>query len=62
LQAALIIKKIFREVFSIARQGGRLQLFDFNLDPTVRHTFWSQTIGGAFLYASLYGVNQTQVN
>ena len=30
-------------------------------DPTVRHTFWSQVIGGTFLYVSLYGVNQTQV-
>jgi len=30
-------------------------------DPTIRHTFWTQVIGGTFLYVSLYGVNQTQV-
>jgi hypothetical protein len=30
-------------------------------DPTARHTFWTQVVGGTFLYVSLYGVNQTQV-
>jgi hypothetical protein len=26
-----------------------------------RHTFWSLMIGGIFIFVSLYGVNQTQV-
>lgn len=30
-------------------------------DPTVRHTWWSLTIGGFFTYLSLYGVNQVQI-
>ena len=33
----------------------------FSTDPTIRHTFWSQSLGGIFLYCSLYGVNQTQI-
>jgi sodium-coupled monocarboxylate transporter 8/12 len=27
-------------------------------DPTVRHTLWTQMIGGVFTYCSLYAVNQ----
>lgn len=32
-----------------------------SIDPTVRHTWWSLTIGGLFTFLSLYGVNQVQV-
>ena len=32
-----------------------------SLDPTVRHTVWTQGFGGVFVYLSLYGVNQAQV-
>lgn len=43
------------------REGGRLNFFDFNPDPTVRHTFWSLAIGGFFTWLSTYGTNQAQV-
>ena len=35
----------------------------FNLDPSilVRHTFWSQLIGGYFAWMTMYGVSQTMV-
>lgn len=36
-------------------------VFSFELDPTVRHTWWSLIIGGGFTFISLYAVNQTQV-
>ena len=39
----------------------RLQLFDFNPDPTVRHTFWTQVIGATFVLLSMYAVNQAQI-
>lgn len=39
----------------------RLQFFDMNPDPTVRHTFWTQLIGGTFIFLSIYAVNQAQV-
>lgn len=35
--------------------------FSFDLDPTVRHTWFSLIIGGFFTYSTLYACNQTQV-
>jgi len=40
---------------------GRIQFFETSVDPTVRHTLWSQVFGGCFIYCSLYAVNQAQV-
>ncbi|XP_033113679.1 sodium-coupled monocarboxylate transporter 1-like [Anneissia japonica] len=48
-------------VWNISAEGGRIQFFDFNPDPTVRHTFWSVVIGGTFTWTAVYGVNQSQV-
>lgn len=48
-------------VWEAASQGGRLEFFNFNPDPTERHTVWTLAIGGIFVYVSLYGVNQAQV-
>ncbi|XP_055637499.1 putative sodium-dependent multivitamin transporter isoform X2 [Toxorhynchites rutilus septentrionalis] len=48
-------------IWEAARDGGRLQLWNFNPDPTERHTWWTLVIGGMFTYLSLYAVNQTQV-
>jgi len=47
------------EVFALAQD--RLQFFDMSLDPTIRHTFWTQSIGGMFIFLSIYAVNQAQV-
>ena len=44
-----------------AQEGGRIQFGQASLDLTVRHTVWTQTIGGIFVYLYLYGVNQAQV-
>lgn len=33
----------------------------FQIDPTVRHSWWSLMLGGMFTYVSVYGVNQVQV-
>jgi len=35
--------------------------FSFDPNPLRRHTFWSITIGGTFLWTSVYGINQAQV-
>ncbi|KAG5674078.1 hypothetical protein PVAND_004065 [Polypedilum vanderplanki] len=51
------IENIFRE----ADKGKRLELWNFDPDPTVRHTWFTLTIGGMFTYLTLYAVNQTQV-
>ncbi|XP_055929194.1 sodium-coupled monocarboxylate transporter 2-like isoform X1 [Argiope bruennichi] len=49
------------EVWSKAQNSQRTELFNFNPDPTVRHTFWSLTIGGFFTWLSIYAVNQAMV-
>jgi sodium-coupled monocarboxylate transporter 8/12 len=33
----------------------------FDFDMTTRHTLWGTIIGGYFMWISIYGINQTQV-
>ncbi|ESO86422.1 hypothetical protein LOTGIDRAFT_235457 [Lottia gigantea] len=33
------------EVFRLGKEGGRLKMFNFSPDPTIRHTFWILVIG-----------------
>ncbi|ESO87861.1 hypothetical protein LOTGIDRAFT_179213 [Lottia gigantea] len=49
------------EVWSINDAWGRIDFFDFNPDPTQRHSFWSLVVGGAIGWTSTYGVNQASV-
>ncbi|XP_011881261.1 PREDICTED: putative sodium-dependent multivitamin transporter isoform X2 [Vollenhovia emeryi] len=49
------------QIWEIARQGQRLEFDRIDLDPTVRHTWWSLTFGGLCTFLSLYGVNQVQI-
>uniref|UniRef100_A0A4W5N997 Solute carrier family 5 member 8, like n=1 Tax=Hucho hucho TaxID=62062 RepID=A0A4W5N997_9TELE len=42
-------------------QGGRLNMFDFDPDPLKRHTFWTIVVGGSVMWASIYSINQSQV-
>lgn len=51
----------FGNIFKTAAEGNRLEFFNFNPDPTVRHSWFTLTIGGMFTYLSLYAVNQVQV-
>ncbi|CAJ1073310.1 adhesion G protein-coupled receptor F5-like isoform X1 [Xyrichtys novacula] len=51
------VSQVWRKVW----EGDRIAGFDFNPDPTERHTFWTLGFGGVFLMWSLYGVNQAQV-
>ncbi|KAH9370558.1 hypothetical protein HPB48_002511 [Haemaphysalis longicornis] len=48
-------------VWSEAQAGGRIEFWNFDPDPTVRHSVWSLAVGVIFVYVSLYGVNQAQV-
>lgn len=48
-------------VWNEALAGGRIEFLNFDPDPTVRHTVWTLAVGGIFVYVSLYGVNQAQV-
>ncbi|XP_047134218.1 sodium-coupled monocarboxylate transporter 1 isoform X1 [Hydra vulgaris] len=57
----LIEIKGFKNLFTIATKGERMTLFDFNPDPTVRNTFWTLLIGGAFTAMPLWTVCQPAV-
>ncbi|KAG8005724.1 Sodium-coupled monocarboxylate transporter 1 [Nibea albiflora] len=48
-------------IISDSQQGGRLNFWDFDTNPLRRHTFWTVTIGGTFVWVSIYGINQAQV-
>ncbi|GLD48496.1 sodium-coupled monocarboxylate transporter 1 isoform X1 [Lates japonicus] len=48
-------------IISDSERGGRLNFWDFDTNPLRRHTFWTVTIGGAFVWVSIYGINQAQV-
>ncbi|TDG96819.1 hypothetical protein EPR50_G00232850 [Perca flavescens] len=48
-------------IISDSKQGGRLNFWDFDTNPLRRHTFWTITIGGTFVWVSIYGINQAQV-
>ncbi|XP_073973566.1 sodium-coupled monocarboxylate transporter 1-like [Rhodnius prolixus] len=40
---------------------GRLEFFNMNPSPTVRHTFWSVVIGGTFYWATMFCANQASI-
>ncbi|KAI5094076.1 sodium-coupled monocarboxylate transporter 1, partial [Silurus meridionalis] len=48
-------------IFKDSADGGRLNLWDFDPSPLRRHTFWTITIGSTFIWTSIYGINQAQV-
>ncbi|WAR30615.1 SC5AC-like protein, partial [Mya arenaria] len=45
-------------VWSINEDWHRIEFWDANFDPTVRHSIWSLVIGGAVGWMSTYGCNQ----
>lgn len=51
----------FSNAWKIAKDNERVYFDDFRVDPGVRHSFWALTIGSSFLWASVYGTNQAQV-
>ncbi|XP_040569191.1 putative sodium-dependent multivitamin transporter [Lepeophtheirus salmonis] len=48
-------------IYEASLDGDRIEFFNMSVDPTVRHTFWTQLIGGIFTAITIYGVNQSQV-
>ena len=51
----------FSSAMEIAREGGRLRLFDFSLEPTIRVTFWGVFLGGAFMNLVQMATDQVSV-
>uniref|UniRef100_UPI0037E7CD70 sodium-coupled monocarboxylate transporter 1-like n=1 Tax=Semicossyphus pulcher TaxID=241346 RepID=UPI0037E7CD70 len=56
-----ILQGGFVTIISDSQQGGRLNFGDFDTNPLRRHTFWTISIGGTFVWVSIYGINQAQV-
>ncbi|XP_005988523.1 sodium-coupled monocarboxylate transporter 1 [Latimeria chalumnae] len=56
-----IIQGGMSTIWNISYHGGRLDVWDFDPDPLKRHTFWTIVIGGSLLWASIYAINQSQV-
>ncbi|ODN03398.1 Sodium-coupled monocarboxylate transporter 2 [Orchesella cincta] len=48
-------------VWNIAKEGGRIEFFNFDFDPRTRHTVWGLLFGGYFTWVTVYGCNQAQV-
>ncbi|CAG9536969.1 unnamed protein product [Cercopithifilaria johnstoni] len=51
----------FNNVLKTAVIGGRLQLFDFRIDPRIRHSVWSLVIGGIGNILCLFATNQLTI-
>ncbi|XP_017394221.1 sodium-coupled monocarboxylate transporter 2 [Cebus imitator] len=51
----------FHNVLEQSANGSRLHIFDFDVDPLRRHTFWTITVGGTFTWLGIYGVNQSTI-
>ncbi|ERL93958.1 hypothetical protein D910_11244 [Dendroctonus ponderosae] len=59
--SAVVAHGGFTNIWKIAEEGNRTNIWNFDPDPTVRHSWFSLVLGGGVLYLSLYGVNQTQI-
>ncbi|MBA2320042.1 MAG: sodium:solute symporter, partial [Deltaproteobacteria bacterium] len=46
---------------TLAGALGRMEIVDFEFDPSTRYTFWSGITGGFFLALSYFGTDQSQV-
>ncbi|XP_035227704.1 sodium-coupled monocarboxylate transporter 2-like [Stegodyphus dumicola] len=51
----------FSAVWEKSVEGGRIEFFRFDLDPTVRHTFWSLVVGGYVTWMGNYAANQAMI-
>ncbi|KAJ9585535.1 hypothetical protein L9F63_002652, partial [Diploptera punctata] len=48
-------------VWERSKQSDRLEFFNLDLDPTVRHTFWNVSFGNYFYWLAACSVNQAMV-
>ncbi|XP_073707906.1 sodium-coupled monocarboxylate transporter 1 [Garra rufa] len=48
-------------IWNDSYHGGRLETFSFDPDPLRRHSFWTIVVGGSLMWASMYSINQSQV-
>ncbi|OWR53185.1 putative igf2 mRNA binding protein [Danaus plexippus plexippus] len=49
------------EVIRINKEGDRLDFFIMDMDPTIRHTFWTTVFGNYFSWLASCSVNQAMI-
>uniref|UniRef100_A0A8D3CU25 Sodium-coupled monocarboxylate transporter 1-like n=1 Tax=Scophthalmus maximus TaxID=52904 RepID=A0A8D3CU25_SCOMX len=61
-KATLKLREMFPSSSASCLQASyRLSSGLFDTNPLKRHTFWTITVGGTFVWVSIYGINQAQV-
>ncbi|XP_053170204.1 sodium-coupled monocarboxylate transporter 1-like [Scomber japonicus] len=58
---AVVLQGGVLTIISDSQQGGRLNFWDFDINPLRRHTLWTIIIGGTSCWVCAYGTNQAQV-
>uniref|UniRef100_A0A8C7G202 Solute carrier family 5 member 8 n=1 Tax=Oncorhynchus kisutch TaxID=8019 RepID=A0A8C7G202_ONCKI len=58
---AVVLQGGVSNILNHAELGGRLNFWDFDASPLRKYTFWTITFGGTFVWTSIYGINQAQV-
>ncbi|XP_030006512.1 sodium-coupled monocarboxylate transporter 1-like [Sphaeramia orbicularis] len=63
---SVIIKSVLVQggvstIISDAQQGGRLNFWDFDMNPVRKYTFWTLVVGGSFFWLGSFGIHQAQV-
>lgn len=48
-------------VWSESYNADKLEIFNFNVDPTIRHSFWSVVVGGTFYWLTMFCSNQASI-
>lgn len=48
-------------VWNANQESGRIEIFNVDPRPTVRHSFWSVVVGGTFYWTTMYCSNQASV-
>lgn len=57
----MIIEGGVAKVFEAIENSGRLELFNVDPRPTVRHSLWSVVIGGTFYWTTMFCSNQASL-
>lgn len=66
LAGVLVVMKLpsligFSEALDVAGKMGKLNIVDWNFDPSSKYNVWSGLLGGLFLALSYFGTDQSQV-
>ncbi|KAK7866109.1 hypothetical protein R5R35_011627 [Gryllus longicercus] len=61
LGIGLVLEGGISKVWDLSVQTDRLEFFNMDPNPTVRHSFWSVVVGGSFYWATMFCANQASI-